>query len=321
MTKVSVIIPVFNSQKYIKKCLQSIIGQTLEDIEIIIVDDCSTDETITIVQQIANENKSKPITIIHNETNCGVSISRNKGINIARGEFIYFCDNDDWIAIDMLEIMYNHAISYNSDLVMCDLIAVYPNRTEIIEVAYPSYSDKTTALKRYISSTWNSVCNIIAKRSLYENHKINFPAGLNMCEDYLVSTQLIYKANNPCHLPKALYYYNRTNTSSFLHNINESRRQMKIEVNLLAISFFKKEGSYENYKMELCWRLLESKQELCFRKETFEQFIKIYPESHKYILTCPYLSRKVKVTMWCLTHNLKAISIIATLFRRIKYMN
>lgn len=321
MIKISVIIPVFNSENFIERCLNSVFKQTLKDIEIIIVDDCSNDNTISVIQNCIRTNTGIPVQIIHNERNCGVSTSRNNGLKVAKGEFIYFCDNDDWIAPDMLETMYSSAINNNSDLVMCDFTAEYQNRTEVIEIQYPQNSGKVSALKKYLSSIWNPIWNIIALKSLFIDNNIFFPAGLNMCEDFLVSTQLLYKSKNPLHISRALYYYNRANNSSFLQNIDAKRRQMKIDVNLLTISFFKKEGEYDTYKKELCWRLLNSKQELCFQPETFKQFLEIHPESHKYILSCPYLSLKVKITMWCLTHKLKPIPIIATSLRKLKYHN
>lgn len=320
MIRVSVIIPVYNSEKYIGRCLHSIIEQTFKDIEIIIVDDASSDNSLEVIHNIINKYPTIPFKVIRNHNNKGVSTSRNIGLEAATGEFIYFCDNDDWLDSSMLEIMYQCAIQNNSDIVICDITAVYADHTEWLKIEYPN-KDKQTSLKKYISSTWNSVANIIARKSLYIDNDIRFPNGLNMCEDFLVSTQLIYKSTNPYHIKHPLYYYDRSNASSFLHNLDENRRRMKIRANLLAISFFQKEGEYDTYKRELCWRLLNSKQELCFQPETFNQFIEIHPESHKYILSCPYLSLKVKITMWCLTHRLKLISQIATSLRKIKYQN
>lgn len=319
MIKISVIVPVHNSEEYIERCLNSIIGQTFREIELIIIDDSSTDSSLDIVHKTICKYTG-PVKIIRNEKNKGVSTTRNIGLEAATGEFIYFCDNDDWLDSSMLEKMYQCSVQNKSDIIICDITAVYTDYSEWLKIEFPN-KDKQTALKKYISSTWNTITNIIAKRSLYIDNGIRFPDGLNMCEDYLVSTQLLYKSANPYHLQVPLYFYNRSNQSSFLHNLDENRRQMKIQVNMLAISFFQKEGEYDTYKKELCWRLLNSKQELCFQPETFKQFLEIHPKSHKYILSCPYLSLKVKITMWCLTHKLKPISMLATSFRKLKYHN
>ena len=100
MTKISVIIPVYNSEKFLKKCLDSIINQTLNDIEIICIDDGSTDKSLRILNNFAD--KDNRITII-NQKNSGPSAARNKGIENAKGEYIGFVDSDDWIDLDFYE--------------------------------------------------------------------------------------------------------------------------------------------------------------------------------------------------------------------------
>lgn len=266
-------------------------------------------------------NRKAHCLFVRNEMNRGVSTSRNRGLEVASGEYIYFCDNDDWVAKEMLESMYGHAKSKNSDLVLCDMIAVYSNgRTDRIPVVYPNVN-RVTALKKYISSVWNPIWNMLIRRDLFQKNYISFPEGKNMCEDYNVSTKLLLKAENPIHLGEAYYYYNRGNLSSFLHGKKPEANWMKIAVNIDLIDYFKREGVYGIYKKELCWRLLNAKQELCFSPVTYGEFLSIFPESHTYILSCPYLSRKVKLTMWCLTHHLRFVSEFASFCRRLKYKN
>ena len=103
--KVSVIIPVFNVEKYIDKCLDSIVNQTLVDIEIICIDDCGTDNSIRIVENYAL--KDERITIIYNSKNRGLSTSRNLGLQIAQGKYVYFLDSDDYLEENALEDLYN----------------------------------------------------------------------------------------------------------------------------------------------------------------------------------------------------------------------
>lgn len=321
MSKVSVIVPIYNANTYIRKCVTSLFGQTLDDVEYIFVDDASIDNSIEIIKEILKSypNRTSQCRFIYNERNCGVSFSRNKGLKVATAEFVCFCDNDDWLDTNMLFSMYDYAICYNSDLVLCDAIAVYNNRqTELLNIKFSS-TDRINALKKYISSTWNPIWNMLVKRRLFYDYNIFFPEGKNMCEDYYVSTKLLLNAVNPIHIDKAYYYYNRSNLSSFLHNQNDKSNQMKIDVNLDLINYFKDEGKYETYEKELCWRLLNAKQELCFYRNTYREFISIFPESHKYILSCPYLSMKVKLAMFCLTHHLRFVSEFLSLCRRLKY--
>lgn len=318
--QVSIIVPVHNSSSYIEQCVRSLFEQTFDNIEYIFVDDASSDNSIDIIKKIskAYPNRVPQCKFIYNENNIGVSSSRNRGLNFASGEFVCFCDNDDWMDKNMICYMYNYAETNKSDLVICDAVSVDGNEEKILHIQYPNI-DKFKALRIYISSTWNPIWNMLINRNLFFEKNIFFPDGKNMCEDYYVSTKLLLNSANPVHVDKALYYYNRSNPSSFLHNQNEKSNRMKIDVNLDLISYFKEKELYEYYKKELCWRLLNAKQELCFYRESFTNFISIFPESHKYILSCTFLSTKVKLTMWCLTHHLRVVSELLSLFRKLKY--
>ena len=125
MPKVSVIVPVYNVEEYLERCLDSLVNQTLKDIEIIIVNDGSTDGSKEIIQKYLN--KYKNIVYLEKE-NGGLSSARNYGIPYAKGEYIGFVDSDDYVEITMYENMYNKAIEEKSDMVECDFIWEYPNK-------------------------------------------------------------------------------------------------------------------------------------------------------------------------------------------------
>ncbi|MBQ9012800.1 MAG: glycosyltransferase family 2 protein [Bacilli bacterium] len=118
MIKVSVIVPAYNTEKYLKKCLDSLVKQTLDDIEIIVINDCSTDKTKDILEKY--KRKYKNIKVINNKTNKGIGYNRNLGIKKAKGEFISFIDSDDYVDITMYEKMYNKAKCDKLDLVICN---------------------------------------------------------------------------------------------------------------------------------------------------------------------------------------------------------
>ncbi|WP_308502063.1 glycosyltransferase [uncultured Alistipes sp.] len=321
MIKVSVIVPIYNSVNYIEHCICSLFEQTFNDIEYIFVDDASTDNSIEKIKDLLLRypDRASRCQFICNKKNQGVSTSRNRGLSIAQGEYVYFCDNDDWISPNMLQSMYSYAQLENSDLVLCDPIAVYSNgREERIPIVYPK-TDRIIALRKYISSVWNPIWNMLIKRNLFQNNGITFPDGKNMCEDYNVSTKLLLKAAKPIHCQKAYYYYNRANSSSFLSRQDKNANRMKIEVNIDLINFFKQEGVYSTYKKELCWRLLNAKQELSFEPASYDEFLAIVPESHKYILSCPYLNWKVKLNMWCLTRKLRLIAQFFSFCQKLKH--
>ena len=122
MINISVIVPVFNNERYLKRCLDSIIGQSLSNIEIILIDDGSTDKSGKICDMYAVTDKR--VKVIH-QKNAGVSAARNTGISIAVGEYIGFVDSDDWIEKQMYEKMFFEAKRSNSDVVMCDATTVF----------------------------------------------------------------------------------------------------------------------------------------------------------------------------------------------------
>ena len=122
MSIVSVIVPIYNAENYLHECVDSILAQTIHDIEVILVDDGSTDESENICDAYCL--KDNRVRVFH-KTNGGISSARNLGLKYAQGEYISFIDSDDWIDINALEDMYNLAKKENSDIVICDMIDHY----------------------------------------------------------------------------------------------------------------------------------------------------------------------------------------------------
>lgn len=128
MIKISVIVPVYNVENYLRECLESIINQTLKEIEILCIDDCSTDNSYSILEEYAK--KDNRIILIKNLENKGGGYNRNIGIKEARGEYISFIDSDDYVLKDYLENLYNTAKKYNSDIVNTLNIKTYIEETK-----------------------------------------------------------------------------------------------------------------------------------------------------------------------------------------------
>ena len=122
MTKVSVIIPVYNVSSFIRRNVKALMGQTLEDSEFIFVNDATQDDSIEIIkEEIENYPSRKPyVTILNHESNKGLPVARNTGLAVAKGDYMYHCDSDDWVEPDMLEKMLKAAEDNNADIVYCD---------------------------------------------------------------------------------------------------------------------------------------------------------------------------------------------------------
>ena len=184
MCKISIIIPIYNTGIFLKKCVQSVIGQTLSDIEIILVDDGSTDESSRICDELAS--KDRRIKVIHKK-NEGVSIARNAGIDIAQGEYIGFIDSDDWIERDMYHDLYHKAKETNAEIVMCDAITKYADREDeadtITQLKSSGIIKRQDISPNLLIEIAGSAWRCIYKRTFIEGNNIRFPENLKISED------------------------------------------------------------------------------------------------------------------------------------------
>lgn len=301
--KVSVIVPVYNVEKYLHRCIDSILSQTFTDFELLLIDDGSKDASGIICDKYAQ--KDSRVQVFHKK-NGGVSSARNTGLDNAQGDYIVFCDSDDWIEPTMYEELYNKAVVDNADIVYCNIKMIFSNYDNIYNAAEFSLERKVL-IGNYITSIWTCLVNMIVKRELYENNNLKSPVHLCYCEDFWLSIRLFYFAKTISYINKAFYNYNRTNESSAMHNQNKKSERDEQTAYLETIAFFSKQGCINNYERELSWRILKSKQELVLDNNRFDEFLEIYPVSHKYVWSCPYINKKLKFMMWLLVHNMRGI--------------
>lgn len=222
MVKVSIIVPVYNGEATIKRCLMSICAQTLCDIEIIVVNDGSTDNTAAETESVCDE-RIKVITI----ENSGQGIARNYGIEAASGEYLAFVDADDTIENDMLLHMYTVAKSENSDLVQCNIRDIYPDGTEKLQL---DLSDETVHIQDsaeymdlYFTTCRHSyeVCNKLVKRQTAADLRFG-DTGKYFSEDLLFNLGLIERISTVTFIKEAYYNYFQSETSH-LHSDKEKR--------------------------------------------------------------------------------------------------
>ena len=202
MIKVSVIIPTYNREKYVKKCLDSIINQTLQEIEIIVVDDGSTDNT----KKVIDTYKDKRVKYIKKE-NTGIGDTRNRGIKEAKGEYISFVDIDDYIDKTMLEKCYNKAKHDDLDIVICDYVEVNENTNK--KRYFNLLRFDITSLKdcpKIITETNLGPCNKIIKRDLLKN--ISFPTDIKY-EDMCLVLRVLKKAKKIGKVNEYLSYFTK----------------------------------------------------------------------------------------------------------------
>lgn len=218
--KVSIIVPVYNVENYIERCLNSIINQTLDEIEIIIINDCSTDNSINIIQQYLNSiEHNKEIILINKKYNEGVSKARNDAINISRGEYILFVDSDDWIEFNMVEKMYNLAKYKNSDLVICNAYIDYENgKTKPLELNFENNKkyENNTLIGDLLSQNKNlqgHPWNKLYKTDIIKCCNLKYNEKMSLYEDFVFNIDFLLSSNTALFLEDKLYHYIQRNNS------------------------------------------------------------------------------------------------------------
>lgn len=200
MPKVSAIVPIYNAEVYLCRCLDSIISQTLSDFEILLIDDGSPDRSGEICDDYST--KDSRIRVFHKE-NGGVASARQLGMENAQGEYIIHVDPDDWVEPNMLEELYNEALKNDADVVICD----YWVDSERIVRQRPSALDNLTILQEFFQQLYGCCWNKLLKRSFYNTHQIKFYTELAYCEDLTFWLRLYQQSVKTTYLPKAYYHY------------------------------------------------------------------------------------------------------------------
>ena len=233
MIKVSVIIPVYNVEKYLNQCLDSICVQTLKEIEIICINDGSTDNSWKILEKYA-QNDSRFVII--NKNNEGVSVARNTGISCAVGEFICFVDSDDYVDKNYLEKLYNAAVEYDCDIACCGFVRFNGIRKSVRKTISKIRVLKTIEEKIKIEKIpeHNYIWNKIYRRKSFLEHNLQFVQH-RYFEDIEIVIKILNSLGDMVTVPDVNYYY-RKNPTSIVHTQSPRKRKDYY----WAISEFKK---------------------------------------------------------------------------------
>lgn len=235
---VSIMIPVYNIENYIEKCLDSVFNQTYNNIEVIIVNDKSTDTSSEKIDHYIKNNKTEKTVIkIDHETNTGLGGARLSAIKVATGKWYMFVDGDDSLELDAVEMLVNKSQEDNADLVVFGYNIIYQNRKLAVPCDYNQ--DKEDYIKRLLLKTCSaSLWNKFYRRELFSENEIWPQKGLNQGEDYAMTPRLVYVAHRISKLDKCLYNYVQSNQNALTKNFKiEHIQQLKTADNILE-SFF-----------------------------------------------------------------------------------
>lgn len=282
---VSVLIPIFNTEKFLRRAIESILCQTLLDWELILIDDGSADSSSDICDEYAM--KDSRIYVFH-RSNQGVSATREFAVQHAKGKYIQFVDGDDWIEPRMLEKMVVEAEKNDADIVGCNFASEFKDHSE--EHCF-TYDSKDDFLHKVVSNQWGVVWKHLFRRGIIEENDIHFPVDINNGEDYYFVVSCIIFAKKVCFVDEILYHYNCANPYSMISTLNEKKVIEQIKSTILVEKILAGKGLLNDCKSELDERkylakasllqLDKIKWVLTFPESNYMK--KKYPVSKKYI--------------------------------------
>ena len=214
--KVSICVPIYGVEKYIERCAISLFEQTYNNIEYVFVNDCSTDKSISILENVVAKypQKRDSIIMLNHERNRGLSAARNTALQRASGEFIYWLDSDDYLENNAIKVLVQTQLKENADIVSAHYYEDWGSRRIPKRMPYSTDDQvwKTMILKR---TTMISIWGRLIRLSLYLDNHIQAIEGCNMGEDFQVTPKLFYYANKLALADDYLYNYNRSNENAY----------------------------------------------------------------------------------------------------------
>lgn len=318
--KVSIILPVYNSEKYIAKTIDSILNQNYNNYELIIIDDGSTDNSANICEKYAN-NEDR--ICLYKRENYGVSKTRNFGLSRATGKYIMFVDSDDFYESNCIKTMVNVIVSKKVDLVSCS----YSNfglsnnkfllQDTLITNKFNEYLEKTQ--KNYL---FNQIWNKIYKLEIIKSNKILFDENISIAEDLKFNIEYLKKCNSFCHINEVLYNY-RVTTSGLGFRYRTDANDIKIELLKVIEDEYSKNNLDKKYiffsylKQYIAYfsNIIDNRNDLSNKQKKI--LIKKIIESPEYKEVMKkikkYNNLKIKALAFILTNNVNVIVMIAKL--------
>ena len=274
--KISVIVPIYNAEKYLHRCIDSLLAQTFTDFEILLIDDGSTDNSGKICDEYAAQDIR--VRVFHKE-NGGVSSARQLGIDKAKGEYSIHADPDDWVEPEMLYDLYHKALCDNADMVICDF---YIDKQTGVEMCKQNIQEciPSNVFERLISQKLHGSCwNKLIRRECYKLYNVHFPSNIIRWEDLYVMCSLLMHPMKVCYLPKAYYHYDQMlNPNSIVR-----KPTMKgLNSQIYFISHFMKMGISDSlmYQAKIATKTLAYKSGLINLKDV----VSLYDETNdKYL--------------------------------------
>lgn len=281
---ISIVIPVYNAQENISRCLESILFQTYRNLEILLVNDASTDKSLEIIYHFKEqaEKSGMKVTVLHHPNNCGVALARNTALDAATGDYIYSMDSDDYIDPECIKEMVLATEKYGADIVGIDWNLTYATNERRIRQANVSsgkelFEKMTSGILRWNLWLW------MIRRTLIEEHGFRFIPGANMGEDMMFMIKLSLYAKTVCMINKPFYHYVQTNNSALTKKWSESA-VIQVSENMAEIERYFNTCFGGTYVEDLMRLKLNIKLPLLIsdKKEDYEMWKCWFPEANTY---------------------------------------
>lgn len=298
--RISIITPVYNAAATLRRCLDSLAAQTYKEMEIVLVDDCSRDDSMAMLQEFAASRAD--VKLIHHEVNRGVANARNTGLDAATGDYVYFLDADDWLEPDALEQMARKA-SEGMDIVGCEWRLAFEKSERMM--SQPDFGSPLEAMQQmmYGRMRWN-LWLFMVRRELYEG--IRFVPGQDMGEDMLVMHRLFMRASRVGLVQKHLYHYAQPNLSSAF----SEKLISQVSANVSALEAEVRRSSYSEQLLPLMPYLkLNIKLPLLMTadRSQYRRWMEWWPEANASAMSNPALPVRTRLLQWCASKRLWAV--------------
>lgn len=304
--KVSIIVPIYNVEKYLERCVTSILNQTYKNIEVLLIDDCATDTSGEIAKKF--EQKDSRCRYIKREKNGGLSAARNTGVENATGEYLSFIDSDDWVSENFIAHLINKAKEQDADITVCDYTMIDDNGKETKANTLGNLNDNSK-LEEKIAYIRNHVVTKLFKKDFFIKQNLKFPEDIRRAEDMGIIIPLLTRTNKIAILNEALYYYYQRSNS-----LSNNRKPERIDLSFYSIAFKKlvknSNGLYpEEIEYHGILEMIYGKTMLMIRhkysnkeiKEHLNEFDREFPNwrKNKYIKNMVFLKKVfVKIASW-----------------------
>lgn len=304
--KISVIIPIYNVERFIERCAETLMQQTLDEVEYIFVNDATPDDSMKILEATLQHYPAQlhQVKILTHKKNQGLPAARNTGLKVATGKYIYHCDSDDFMESDTLKVLYEIAEQQDADYVWCDYYLSSKKGSQY--KSQREYPDADQALRGMLCGDMvYNVWNKLVRRDLYENNGIIFPDGYAMGED-MTMIMLLACASKVAFVHYGGYHYVTTNPAALTKKFSNERSLKDLKYNIKRTSDFitekfGNEYNHENncFKLNLKWSILAFNSDIRSYKLWYDWF----PEANVDIFR-QNVSLRVKIVEWCASKKL-----------------